>query len=57
MNGESTSLEFWKKIYPEKFASENEIFKRIHREDTVMSNLLKLGSLFNPYYYLVRIWQ
>lgn len=23
----------------------------------VMSNLLKLGSLFDPYYYLVRIWQ
>jgi len=27
----ATSLEEWKKIYPEKFASENEIFKHIRR--------------------------
>jgi hypothetical protein len=48
MNGESNSLEFWKKKYPEKFASENKIFKRIHREDTIF-----IGSACAEPQYLV----
>ncbi|MEN6623294.1 MAG: GNAT family N-acetyltransferase [Smithella sp.] len=48
MNIETTSLEYWKKKYSEKFASENEIFKRIHRGDTIF-----IGSACAEPQYLV----
>lgn len=48
MNIEQSSLEHWKKKYPEKFASENEIFKHIHRGDTIF-----IGSACAEPQYLV----
>ncbi|MEN6332001.1 MAG: acetyl-CoA hydrolase, partial [Smithella sp.] len=35
MDLETTSLEYWQNKYPEKFASEDIIFGRIHRGDTI----------------------
>lgn len=48
MNIETSSLEHWKKKYPEKFVSENEIFKHIHRGDTIF-----IGSACAEPQYLV----
>lgn len=48
MNIETTSQEYWKKKYPEKFASENLIFSHIHRGDTIF-----IGSACAEPQYLV----
>lgn len=48
MNLETTSLEYWEKKYPEKFAPEDVIFGRIHRGDTIF-----IGSACAEPQYLV----
>ncbi|MCG6537321.1 MAG: acetyl-CoA hydrolase, partial [Syntrophales bacterium LBB04] len=49
MKSETTSLEYWKKKYPKKFASEDIIFGHINRGDTIF-----IGSACAEPQYLVQ---
>ena len=49
MKLEANSLEYWKKKYPEKFASEDVIFSHIHRGNTIF-----IGSACAEPQYLVQ---
>jgi len=49
MELETNSLEYWKKKYPEKFASEDVIFSHIHRGNTIF-----IGSACAEPQYLIQ---